>query len=148
MRLIASRMWERFLELVLVEDFQFSEFQSGLIEIMWGIWMLLPWDYTKYVTAVKVLRPVVQPYAISDLMIGLGLIHIWALLERRYSWRKMATFASVGLWGFMSIVLGQIAPQGLAFPSAIIFMVGATWCLFRLQAHDSEPCHSQLPPHN
>jgi len=110
-------------------DFEYSECQAGMMTAVWGLWIAI---IGREYPAIQVMKFWINTEALGIVMLTIGFFQLWALLTSRIRYRRASAIVSIGMWCWLSALLGQIAPHGLSFPTAMGFGFAACVALFRL----------------
>ena len=123
------RLFKR-LRSLLVQNVDYAEIQSAGAQIVWGIWIISPWSYQGIAV---VLGFVLKPRVVAIFLITFGLFQIISVLAQMTKYRRVASLLSVGMWAFLAVVLGQLAPSGVSFPTSLLFLFSAAWGFFHIK---------------
>ena len=128
----------RLREILLRQDFEFSELQGGLLEVIWGLWLLLPYYHDPPFEIFRVLLATMRASVWSILFLGVGSCQLAALLARHYLMRRASVFVATMLWIFTALLLGLADWHILSFPLASAFAIGSAWGFLRIGiSHES-----------
>ena len=123
---------ERLLDIVLRRDFEFAEFQGGLLEVLWAAWLAQPYyDAPSY----PIFRVLVQTmsnqwWAMLFGVVGLG--QLWGLFTYRHAWRRAFAFMAMLLWTFTTFLLAIADWHILSVPLTASLALGSAWGFIRI----------------
>ena len=124
---------QRFVELVLRRDIEYSEFQGALIAFSWGLWMMNPWvDIFSTYNGYRALADIAPDFYWGILLTLVGVCQLYGLVRRKYSYRRFFAFMAAVIWTFIAVLLALTSPFFLSVPTAFMFAVGAAWGYLRI----------------
>lgn len=124
-----QKILSTFRRILFKADFEYSECQAGMMTIVWGLWIAI---IGRQYPTIQFIKLWINTEALGIIMLTLGFVQLWALLTSRLQYRRVSAILSIGMWCWLAALLGQIAPHGLAFPTAMGFCSAACVALFRL----------------
>lgn len=92
--------------LVFSYDWEIVEVQGALFKIIWGIWLLLPFNTFQGLDVYSVLAGVMNETAWAVVLLFLGSLHFLTITTGSIKWRRVMIFVACMFWIFISIVFG------------------------------------------
>jgi len=126
------RILDRLLDIVLRRDFEFAEFQGGLLEVVWAVWLAQPYyDMPSYPIFHILVRTLPNEcWSVFFGVVGLG--QLWGLFRYRRLWRRVFSFTAFLLWTFTTFLLALADWHILSVPLTASLALGSAWGFIRI----------------
>jgi len=135
--------WNRLLEFMFRSDVEYSEFQSCVMALTWGVWLAFnpDWSGPSFIdltvtdalrTTFASLRTLLPVWVWSAWFIALGTGHFFALVLKRWTARRCFSFLAFLTWLFVCVFLALSNVHLVTVPTTGFFAIGAVWGYWRL----------------
>lgn len=123
---------DRLLEIVLRRDFEFAEFQGGLLETLWAAWLSQPYYLAPGWPMLKVFVTALPSGVWALLFAAVGIGQLWGLFSRHRLARRAFAFSAFLLWTFTTILLALNDWHILVVPLTGSLALGSAWGFIRI----------------
>ena len=122
----------RLVEIVLRRDFEFAEFQGGLLDVVWAIWLAQPYYDAPSYPIFQILVQTLPNLWWAALFGCVGIGQLWGLVRYRTLTRRVFAFAACLLWTFTTFLLALADWHILSVPLTASLALGSAWGFIRI----------------
>lgn len=121
--------------ILFAQDFEYSEFQNGVVMLLWGIWMLIFVNHDPaFSQAITILGDEAQEGLWATVFVAIGAYKLYGVLwEIRFA-RRAASMLAFVYWFYIFLTLVTTSPYLFAVPITLMFALSAVWGHIRLAA--------------
>ncbi len=100
-------MIERIKQLIFGTHTDFFELFNALLLIVWGVWLILPFETFKTTKAFTVLDTYTHEVVFGFIPLLIGLYILYTLVTLRIARRRYGILTASAFWIFISIIIGS-----------------------------------------
>ncbi len=109
-------MIERIKQLLFGSHTDFFELSNSILLIIWGGWLLLPFDTFHNVKALSVLQRIIPESLFAFIPLSIGSYILYTLLTLKFRKRSKALLLGTAFWVFLTIIIGAVSATSAGLP--------------------------------
>lgn len=116
-------------------DFEYTELQSPVAKVLWGIWLIHPtWQTFAGVRAYDTMAAVAPESTWGATFLFVGVAHLLAIASGHYLARLWMARVGVAIWVAVAGMFGMTSVASTGVPIYMLIGLGAAWSSWRLGA--------------